>query len=257
LDSTQEVQVVDVIKRIFLVIGLVTVAAAQSPQPPLSDSRLSVNTLLREDIFAGLLADDMDRFSWGEKNIELLLEKRPAENATLLAWKALTKLYRAVRANEDGRADEFQQYYRQALDLFSKAREVGPNDGGVVAVSGGTYVVLADRLPKEYRAAAWSQAYDNYKLLWKFQASIVDKLPVHLRGELLAGLAQSAQRTGHTVESAQYVDKILAVLGNTPYESVAKKWKANPESAATTSLTCMTCHDAGRLSARVATLNGK
>ena len=114
--------------------------------------------------------------------------------------------------------------------------------------------MLADRLPKEYRAAAWSQAYESYRLLWKYQSGAVAQLPVHLRGELLAGLAQSAQRTGHTEEQAQYVDKIIAVLGNTPYEQAAKQWKSHPESAATTSIACMTCHDAGRLAARVASL---
>ena len=80
---------------------------------------------------------------------------------------------------------------------------------------------------------------------------IVDRLPVHLRGEVLAGLAQSAQRTGHAEESAQLVEKMLAVMSNTPYESMAKKWKANPQIAANTSLMCMNCHDAGRLEARI------
>jgi tetratricopeptide (TPR) repeat protein len=251
---------VDAIKKTVFVVVLVTmtaVAVAQSPEPPLSDSRLSVNTLVREDIFSGLLTDNMERFFRGEKNIDLLLESRTSEKPTLLAWKALSKLYRAVRANENGRPEEFKQHYQQALDLFSKASETGPNDGGVIAVTGGTYVVLADRLPKEYRAAAWSKAYDSYKLLWKFQAPAIGQLPVHLRGELLTGLAQSAQRTGHAEESAQFVDKILEVLAGTPYEPTAKKWKANPASAATTTLTCMTCHDAGRLGARLNALNGK
>ena len=67
-------------------------------------------------------------------------------------------------------------------------------------------------------------------------------------------LAQSAQRTGRKEETAQYVDKILAVLGGTPYEGVARKWKSNPESAANTSLTCMSCHDAGRLAVRISDL---
>jgi hypothetical protein len=251
---------VDGIKKTVFAIVLVTitaVAVAQSPEPPLSDTRISVNTLVREDIFSGLLTDNIERFSRGEKNIDLLLETRASEKPTLLAWKALTKLYRAVRANDAGRTEEFQQYYKQALDFFSKAWELGPTDGGVIAVSGGTYVFLADRLPKEYRAAAWSKAYDSYKLLWKFQGPMIAQLPVHLRGELLTGLAQSAQRTGHPEESSQYVDKILEVLAGTPYEPTAKKWKANPASAATTSLTCMTCHDAGRLSARLNALSGK
>jgi len=236
-----------------LLIFLVTAVAAQSPQSPLADSRISVNTLLREDLFSGFLADDIERLSRGEKNAELLLEQRPNERALTLAWSALAKMYRAVRANEHNQPEEFQKYYRQGIDLFDQAEKLGTNPG-VAAIHGGTYLVLADRLPKEYRAAAWSQAYDSYKLLWKFQSGAVAQLPVHLRGELLAGLAQSAQRTGHTEEQAQYVDKILAVLGNTPYEQAAKQWKSHPESAANTSIACMTCHDAGRLAARVASL---
>lgn len=240
-------------KRSLLLIAFVTVAAAQSPQSPLSDTRISVNTLLREDLFSGFLADDMERLSRGEKNVQLLLEQRPNEKALVLAWSALANMYRAVRANEHNQPEEFQKYYRQGLDLFAQAEKV-PGNPGVAAIHGGTYLVLADRLPKEYRAAGWSQAYDSYKLLWKYQSGAVGQLPVHLRGELLAGLAQSAQRTGHTEEQSQYVDKILAVLANTPYEQAAKQWKTHPESAATTSIACMTCHDAGRLAARIASL---
>ena len=245
----------NVIKRTFVLVLLVTAAAAQSPGPSLSDSRLSVNTLLREDIFSGFLAGDMERFARGEKNIDLLLEKRSGEKPVLLAWKALASLYRAVLANESNHPAEFQQYYRKALDLFAEASKLGPMDGGVIAVTGGSYVVLADRLPKEHRAAAWSQAFDSYKTLWKFQAGGLDMLPVHLRGELLAGLAQSAQRTGHTEEMNQSLDKIIAVLADTPYERMAKRWKANPTVAASASITCLTCHDAGRLAARVSALN--
>ena len=51
-----------------------------------------------------------------------------------------------------------------------------------------------------------------------------------------------------------YLDKMLTVMANTPYETRAKKWKENPESAPRTSLTCQTCHDPGRLAARSAAL---
>jgi tetratricopeptide (TPR) repeat protein len=240
--------------KIFLVALFVTVAMAQSPEPPLSDTRLTIHTLLREDIFAGFLSDDMERFARGEKNLQTLLEKRPDAKSSLLAWKAGVATYRAVRAHEANRADEFQRKYREALDLFSQARELGPNDGAVAAVTGGIYAVFADRLPKEYRAAAWSHAYDAYQELWKQQGAVVDKLPVHIRGELLGGLAVSALRTGRDEEAMRHLDKILAVLANTPYEPVAKKWKENPK-AADTSITCLTCHEQGRLAARLNALN--
>ena len=67
------------IKKALLVIALVTVAAAQAPQSLLSDSRFTVHTLVREDIFAGWMSDDMVRFERGEKNVQLLLEQRPGQ----------------------------------------------------------------------------------------------------------------------------------------------------------------------------------
>lgn len=243
------------ISRVFLLMAFVVVAIAQSPEPPISDTRLSIHTLVREDIFAGFLTDDMARFARGEKNVDLLLEKRPAAKSDLLAWKGGAALYRAVSAYENKRTDEFQQKYQQALELFSQSRQTGPQNGGAAAVIGGSYVIFADRLPKENRAAAWAQAYDAYQLLWKFQASSVEKLPTHIRGELLGGLAQSAQRTGRTEEATQYVDKILTVLRDTPYEPVARKWKADPKAAANSSMTCLSCHDAGRLAPRLASLD--
>src|SRR5262245_7063265 len=244
-------------KRILLGVLFVTAAAAQSPEIPLSDKRLTVHTLVREDIFAGLLTDDMERFTRGEKNIELLLQQRPAAKADLLAWKGSASLYRAVRAYEDKRKDEFEKYYKQALDFFAQANQIEPQGGGVMAITGGSFAVLGDRLPKDYQGAGWSKAYDSYQFLYKAQAPMIDKLPVHLRGETLGGLATAAQRTGHTREMNESLDKILVVLRDTPYESIAKKWKASPESAGSSSLTCLTCHDAGRLNARLTELGSK
>jgi tetratricopeptide (TPR) repeat protein len=243
------------LSRILLLAVFVTVAMAQSPEPPLSDTRLLVHTILREDIFAGTLNDDMERLARGEKNLQTLLEIRPAAKSSLLGWKAWIETYRAARAHEANREDEFQRKYRESVDLFSRARELGPNDGGVFALTGGAYAVFADRLPKEYRAAAWSRAYDAYQKLWKMQEAVVDKLPMHMRGELLGGLAATAMRTGRDEEAMRHLDKILAMLANTPYETAAKKWKENPKAAAGASITCLTCHEQGRLAARLNALN--
>ncbi|HEY8461941.1 MAG TPA: hypothetical protein VIM99_16240, partial [Blastocatellia bacterium] len=188
-------------------------------------------------------------------NIQTLIEMRPASKPILLAWKAAAATYRAVRAHEANRDDEFRQKYQEALDLFAQARQAGPKDEGVSAVTGGVYVLFGDRLPEEYRAAAWSQAYDAFQYLWKQQGAVVDKLPIHIKGELLGGLAASAMRTGRAEEAMRYLDKILETLPGTPYEPVAKKWKENPKAADSASITCLTCHEPGRLAARINALN--
>jgi hypothetical protein len=79
--------------KAVLVLFLFTIAAgAQSADPAALDPRLSVHTLLREDIFAGVLANDAERLTRAEKNIEILLVQRPDERPPLLAWKG-TSLY--------------------------------------------------------------------------------------------------------------------------------------------------------------------
>ena len=147
-----------------------------------------------------------------------------------------------MRAVEGGKADEFWEKYRRAVDLFAEAEDLAPKDLSVAAVTGGTYVIFADRLPEEYRAATWSRAYDCYQTLWKRQAAAVEKLPVHHRGELLGGLAQTSQRTGRMREAEEYLDKILALLQDSPYEPAAKRWKLDPAAASGTRITCLTCH---------------
>ena len=229
-------------------------AKAQSPEPPLSDTRLTVHTLLREDVFAGFLSNDMVRFARAERNIEQLLKDRPDQRGNLLAWKASTTAYRSVLAHESGNNGEFLKLLEAARAAYAEAAKQTSGNDGVAAITGGSYAVFADRLPEPHRAAAWADAYANYSLLWKQQGPAIDKLPVHHRGEVIGGLVQSAQRTGRTEEMAQHLDRMLTLLQGTPYEATAQQWKANPASAATTKVTCKACHNPGRLSSQLASL---
>lgn len=232
-------------------------AFGQSPDPPIAEKRLPVSTLVREDVFAGWRADDLERFARAEKNIELLLEQRPGERAELLAWKGGTKLYRGLIALEAGKTEEFERCYQESVDLFAEAKKLVPKHPAVAAIVGGSNVFFGDKLPEKYRAAAWSTGYDNYQVLWAMQGKALERLPVHIRGELLAGLAQSAERTGRKEELAEYLDKIIAVLPDTGYERVAKEWKADPASAGKSNISCKSCHNDGRLSQRLAKLGDK
>jgi hypothetical protein len=257
--SSQLLETLETIMRAmtFAILAFAVVAgvSAQSPEPPLSDARLTVHTLLREDVFAGFMANDMARFARAERNIDLLSRERPDQRGNLLAWKASTSLYRAVLAHEAGKAGEFQRHLHIAHAAFAEAAAATAGNEGAAAITGGSFAIFADRLPAAERAAAWAQAYAAYSTVWKQQGAIVDKLPVHLRGELLAGLAQSAQRTGRIEESRQHLDRMLTLLQGTAYEAMAKQWKADPAVAANTNLTCKNCHIPGQLTSRLASLN--
>jgi hypothetical protein len=226
---------------------------------PLDDNRLAISTLVREDIFAGFIDKDMARFERGEKAIATLLASRPErDKAGLLAWQGGGTLYRAALANEAGKKAEYRRLYTDAMAKLAEAKKIGsPQDGTVFAVSGGVGVLFGDRLAKEDRAAVWTMAYENYTALCALQCAFADKLPPHLKGELMAGLVMSAQRTGHMDEMNAHLDKMLVVTKDTPYEAGAKLWKADAKAAATTSLGCKNCHDSGRLAPTLASLNAK
>jgi len=246
-------------KRIILLIAIAglavaAVAQSQSVNPPLDEKRLTIHTLVREDIFAGFLTNDAERLARGEKNVDALMVSRPSAKAELLSWKGAVEMYKAVRAFEGGKRDEFETLYKSSLEKFAQAKELSPGNGGVYAVLGGSHGIFADRLPKQYREAAWNRAYEAYQELWKQQAPAIAQLPVHLKGELLAGLAQSSQRLGRTEEMTKYLDKIIEVLPDSPYERIAKEWKSDPALARDSRMTCVTCHDSGRLAPRMAAL---
>jgi hypothetical protein len=86
------------------------------------------------------------------------------------------------------------------------------------------------------------------------QGTAIEKLPVHHRGEVLSGLALTAQRTGRDAEVGPHLDRILALLPDTPYAARARQWKDERSSRARAKLTCQTCHGPGTLSARLAEL---
>jgi len=242
------------LRSLVLVAVLSVAAAAQSAEPPLNDTRLTVHTLVREDIFAGFMSNDMDRLAKGEKNVAQLLQTRPNDRGVLLTWQAGATTFRAVKAREAGQAAEYDKLQKLAASLFDQAAATPVGLPGVAPVLAPSTLLFADRLAPADRPAAYARAYDAYKAVWAQQGQIVDNLPVHMKGELLGGLAQSAQRTGRADEMNQYLDKMLVSLAGTPYEAAAKMWKDNPQSAGTSTLLCKNCHDAGRLDPTLARL---
>lgn len=246
------------INRIPVVCGLCVLAAfgsarAQESAPPagaVDERRLAVSTLIREDLFAGFLANDMRRFELGEKKLETLLQERPKAKAELLAWQGATLLYRAVLHFEKSQASEGDKLLAKATALFEEASALSPKGIAVLAIRGGMFAMLGDRLPEAHRPRAWQQLYTHYTALAAEQAAFFDKMPVHHRGEVLGGLALAAERMGKAEERDRHLERILNTLAGTPYARVAARWKENPEIASRTSTACQTCHEPGRLAAQ-------
>lgn len=248
-----------IVTGLFLAVAVSAAAVAQPAGPPLEDTRVATAQLVREDLFAGFLDNDMARFERGERSIESLMKSRPDQRATLLAWQGGAVLYRAARANEAGKSPEYKALLTKAYALLDEAAQAGgANNLGVIAPTGGVFVLFSDRLAPADRAAAWQRGYVAYQQLWAMQNAFADKLPPHIRGELMSGLVQTAQRTGRTAEAQAQLDRMLTLVGDaSPYAPLARTWKSDPKAMATTNLTCKNCHEPGRLEPTLKALNSK
>jgi hypothetical protein len=226
---------------------------AQTPRAPTFDPAIPFSAFIREDLFAGFIGTEKngdERFLRGEKNLEILLAERPQDRPALLAWKGGIAFKRAVDAIRAVRNDEFEREYERGGELYAEAGKLAPDSVDVMALTGAGYALFSDQFPDRYRKGAWEIAYKAYSAVWQVQGPDVEQLPLHFKGELLAGMAQAAQRTGRRAESTRFLEKILVTLPGTPYAAMAKKWTASPGEVGTMKLICQTCHDAGRLEVR-------
>ena len=122
MSTAQEIYM-RILRAAIVLFVVVVSSAAQTADALLSDTRLTVHTLVREDVFAGFLGNDMARMAKGEANIESLMKSRPDQKANLLAWRSGAALKRAVVAHEAGQAAGVCEAVRDRARRICRGRE--------------------------------------------------------------------------------------------------------------------------------------
>ena len=241
------------LKRALLPSLVVTAAAAPAPETLLSDTRLTVHTLLREEFSPA--SGTTTSSAWQERNdIDVLLKERPGERGNLLAWRAGASTFRAVRAHEAGKAEEFERVYAEARADFAAAAKGDIRKRGCRRHHRGDAGHLrgsaARETPRGGVGAGLRQLLDVVEAAGrddrKDAGSLQGRSP---RRTDAVGATNRTQRRSGAVPREDG-----DVVADTPYEPLAKQWKADPSSAATTNLTCKNCHAPGRLSNRLEAL---
>ena len=220
-------------------------AAAQQTRP----ANVPIHTWVREDMFGGFVDDDLPRFERGEKKVQEYLTDTPGRPEAL-AWMAGGKLYRAGRAFREGKSAEGDALVREALDMMDTAGGTAPNNLGVHATLGGSVVALANKLPEAHYTVLMQRARAHFAKLYSVQSPAIPQLPLHIKGELLAGVAETEFRVGDRARANEVLHQIVKELPGTAYAKTAEMWLAAPEKVTRDSkLVCQSCHEPGRLSA--------
>lgn len=229
--------------------GLLLLALTVSAQ--VASNTLNVNWLVREDLFAGLLENDRDRLKKGIETLDAVANYY--DEPRVLCWRYLAEVTQAVWAHEAKDVTGFNRHYGLAMTYLNRVRKVASGNDLVLPeiFEGAALMVLADRLPEAMQKGARERAYLAYAKLDQLQGDSVEKMPMHLKGESLAGLAATAYRSGREAEMKQALERILTGMPKTPYASVAKKWMEEPESRTRLKIACISCHEPNRLGNRL------
>lgn len=221
------------------------ILAAQPARP----ANVPIHTWVREDIFAGLLDQDLERFGRGEEKIREYLAETPGR-PDALGWMAGIKLHRAALAFDAGKTAEAELLMGEALQAMDTAVRNGPENFGMHATIGGSIVTIANKLPDRYYAPLMERARTHFATLYKAQSPALSKLPLHMKGELLAGVAETEFRVGDRAKAETVLTQILKELPDTAYAENAQVWLAQPAAVTkNTKLVCQSCHEPGRLAA--------
>jgi tetratricopeptide (TPR) repeat protein len=224
---------------VFVACGLFAAAAPQEQRP----KGVPFYTWVREDLFAGWMADDMTRFERSMQKTQEYL-KEDANNMDGVNWLGAGTVFRAVRAFEAGDEAKGDQLFRDAMAMMDKAAAAEPNNPGIRATAGGTLMFFAAKLPDRHYQNAVAKAREHYAILYKAQEPMLDKFPLHLKGEALAGVAETEFRAGNRDTAIAYLQKIVSGMPNTRYAQIADAWVKSPESVTKTDrLVCQSCHE--------------
>ena len=234
-----------------ILIAAFWLCSLQAELPP---KGITVSQWLREDYFSAYLGNDMAGFAKGEAKAKELLEAN-ADNNEARGWWASGKLYLAARAYQAGRAGEGDALFAAARQESQRA--LARKDGAAVRTLGASFILLADRLPADKREALYREGRSLFAIVRQQEDAMLDKMPLHFKGEVLAAQAQAAMRLGLREEATKYLNEIVAKLPDTHYSQIAEKWLADPASAAKTQLVCQSCHEPNRLANRLKAIAAK
>jgi len=237
-------------RKLLAATVLLFISALTFAQKP---EGLSVYTWTREDIFAGLIGGNFEQLNIGMKKLDDILKQNPNDpDAMVMKATGLSAL--AVRDLGKGDTAAFNRQYDEAIALLDSAYKLDAKNIGVNAVYGGVTLYNYGKLPEQRRPHAAQMARRSYNFLYTAQEKGLANLPLHLKGEVLAGVAESELRAGNAQQAQIYLKRISEMMPDTPYARRAQEWLAKPDSVTAASrLVCQSCHDAGRLKNVMAT----
>jgi len=236
-------------------IGVLLLVAL--PLLPASDElvkpeKVPVSTWVREDLFAGWIANDPKTQERGMLKVDRYLQDHP-DDPTALAWKYFAMTYNMRDAMQKKDSAGYAQVLASAERVRKKIFAGDLQDPGAYIIVGSSLVGIAYWAPAEDRTWMYRDGRELLNKVPGLQEQYFDKLPPHMRGELWTQIAFASDRLGDAAERDRVLNEIATKLAGSPYETRARGWMKSGLGSEK-QYTCISCHEPGRLAPTMARL---
>jgi hypothetical protein len=195
--------------------------------------------LVRADFFAGMRGDRA-RFERAMKLCEETLARDP-RHAEAMVWYGSGQMVLAGQAFRSGDAAKGRELWELGLRTMAEAVALAPDRAGVLIPRGATLLLAARQIPPgaESRSLLQTGVADYEKAL-AIQTPFFERLSVHARGELLAGLVEGWHQLGQDETARTYLERMVTELDGSGYQARAKAWlETGPPLGG---FACASCH---------------
>jgi hypothetical protein len=229
------------------VVAAAALVSAGAQEKEVRPKNVPFYTWVREDTFAGWMNNDLVRHANGMKRAQEWLDDNPG-SPEAINWLGAGKMFEAVRAFDAGDQAKGDALFQESVAMMEKGQALAPAHPGILATTAGTLMNFAAKLPDRQSRLAVEKARAPYATLYTLQEAMLDRFPLHLKGEVLAGVAETEWRVGDREKGIAFLNRIVTGMPGTPYARTAETWLKTPEAVTKESrLVCQSCHEAGRL----------
>ena len=162
---------------------------------------------VRGDFFAGFKGDQA-ALERAMKTSEEAIAADPAGSAEAMAWHGGGLMVMSGQAFQQGDYTRGGELWEQAVNEMDKAGTLAPDSPAVLIPRAAVWFAASRRAPPDRGMPLLEKAIADYERVYAIQKTYFDTLDIHMRSELLFGLADGYNRDGNPAKAREYFEKL-------------------------------------------------
>ena len=195
---------------------------------------------VRADFFAGF-AGDKDAMERAMQVSGKAIADDPKDSAEAMAWHGGGLMVLSGQKFQQGDFAAGGELWARAVAEMDKAGTLEPDNPGVLIPRAAVWFAASRQVPPERGRPLVEKAVADYEHVYEMQKTYFDTLDVHMRSELLFGLADGYKRNGNQDKAKFYFERLAAIGSASGHFDQAKQF-LNGENYAIVGIGCVGCH---------------